>query len=189
MADYPKAFQFMIQNEDQSLSGEVTPDPIENPADPDPCAVARFGLNSHWHPELAAEGFFDAQRVPAAQALVMAQDTYKYAYWFPIHGYQIICQDVMNKYFDLGVNVGCSEATKIVQRACNQVLNPVAIGYIPLKVDGICGEQTYTAVNKANPEELLPAIKSYARQFYQDVAFREHWPTRKLAALLTRTEK
>lgn len=192
MADYPTAFNFMLANE--GPMGVITSDPILDPRHPDPTAQARFGLNSHWHPELVAQNFYtynpDATpKVPNDHALRMAEDTYKYSYWCPIHGYQIIVQDIANKYFDMAVNQGCSEATKIVQRATNQCLTPVAIGYLPLHVDGICGPQTVEAINKANPEELLPAIKSYACQFYRDVAFRESWPPRKLAALLSRANK
>ena len=179
MSDYQKAFNYMMANEDATRSGAVTPDPTAE----DPNAVARFGVNSHFHPEALAEGFYD---MSTDKALEWASDFYKYRYFAAIWGYQIACQDIANKYLDLAVNTGCLEATKIVQRACNSVLAPIAIGYKPLTIDGICGEHTYTAINACAPEQLLPEIKDYACQFYRDVAFRLNWPQRKLAALLSR---
>jgi len=56
-------------------------------------------------------------------------------------------------------------------------------------VDGTCGPQTVAAINKANPEELLPAIKSYACQFLQDAAFRNKWPQLELDELKARVNR
>lgn len=182
MADFDTAFNYMMDNEDRQRSGVVTSDPTAD----DPKAIARFGINSAAHPEAVAEGFYN---LPSAQALLWAEGLYKCYYWLPIKGYKIICQDIANKYFDLGVNEGCAEATKIIQRASNQVLKLYVSGYLPVTVDGICGPETLTALNQANPEELLPAIKAFATQFYKDVAFREKWPTRQLSALLSRVAR
>lgn len=182
MSLYQPAFDFMMSNEDPTRSGEVTPDPTES----DPHAIARFGINSFWHPEAETEGFY---QMPVDKALEWVASFYKYRYFAAIWGYQIACQDIANKYFDLAVNTGPEEATKIVQRACNSVLAPIALGYKPLGIDGLCGERTYQAINACAPEQLLPEIKSYAVQFYKDVAFREHWSPRKTAALLTRANK
>lgn len=178
MADFQQGFDFVLANEDSTRSGVITPDPTED----DPHAVARFGINSDDHPELLQKGYFDAA-LPNDRALILAEDTYKYCYWVPIGGYSIICQDIANKFFDLAINEGTHEATKIVQRACNKVLNG------SLTVDGVCGSLTRDAINRANPEELMSVIKAYASQFYKDVAYRQNWPARKLAALLSRVQK
>ena len=190
MADYQQAFNYMMDNEDASRSGAITPDPTAD----NPTARARFGLNSASHPDLVEAGYFtfnpDATpKIPSADALETAASVYKIQYWVPIGGYQIICQDIANKFFDLAVNTGTVEASKIAQRAANQCLTPVAVGYLPLAVDGIAGSKTIEALNAANPEDLLPAIKSYACRFYKDVAFRQKWPARKLAALLSRANR
>ena len=185
MADFQQAFDYMMANEDGTRSGVVTHDPTED----DPNAVARLGINSAAHPELLACDFFNPAIIDAEHALVIAEGTYKYSYFVPIGGYSIICQDIANKFFDLAVNEGTEEATKIVQRACNQVLYPVVVGYMPLTVDGVAGSQTRDAINRANPENLLPVIKTYASQFYKDIALREHWTPRQLAALLSRVQK
>lgn len=182
MADFIIAFNFVLDNEDSTRSGVVTKDPTDD----DPKAIARFGINSASHPEALAENFYS---MPVEQALVWAEGLYKCYYWLPIKGNKIACQDISNKYMDLSVNSGVVEATKIVQRACNQVLKLYVVGYLPLMVDGICGSATSAALNQAHPEQLLPAIKDFASQFYRDVAFREHWPPRLLAALLSRVAR
>lgn len=185
MSDFDKAFNYMMDNEDAGRTGVITSDPTHD----DPNALARFGINSAAHPELIPGGYFDASKVPSPAALLTAEDTYKYCYFVPIGGYSIVCQDIANKFFDLAVNSGTEEATKIVQRACNQVLHKVAIGYMPLTIDGVCGAQTREAINACAPEELLPVIKAYASDFYRAAAFRLHWPTRELAELLSRVQK
>ena len=182
MADYTQAFNYMMDDEDAQRKGEVTPDPSASHAD----AVARFGINSGACPDALSEGFYT---MPTDQALQWAATYYKFHYFIEMGGYRIIAQDICNKLFSLAVNAGYVEANKIGQRAANQCLTPVAIGYLPLHVDGICGDQTIQALNAAHPEELLPAIKSYACQFYRDVAFRQSWPPRKLAALLARANR
>lgn len=190
MADYSVAFNFMMDNEDAGLTGVITSDPEPQ----DPTARARFGLNSHWHPELVDQGFFaynaDATpKVPSDQALTIASNVYKAEYWFPIRGFAIADQGIANKFLDLAVNAGWKEATKIVQRAVNHCLTPVAVGYLPLTVDGACGSETLEAINKCNPGDLLGEIKSYAAQFYRDIAFRLKWPDRQLAAMLSRAAR
>lgn len=176
MSDYGTAFSYMMKNEDPALSGVITMDPTHDC----PEAYARFGINSAAHPEAMAEGFY---QMPVDKALEYAASLYKYRYWVPIGGYQIIVQDIANKFFDLAVNSGPVEATKLVQRAVNVLLGNLTLG---LAVDGHCGDKTISAINAARPEELLPAIKGYAVQFYQDCARRLKWSPRLAAAMIDR---
>ena len=182
MADFNAALSYLMDDEDRQRSGAVVPDPAAN----DKTAKARFGINSAAHPEAVADGFYE---MPKASALLYASNIYKLSYWVPIGGYQIICQDIANKFLSLAVNEGTHQATKIVQRALNQLFAPVVKGPLPLTVDGTCGPQTVAAINKANPEELLPAIKSYACQFLQDAAFRNKWPQSELDELKARVNR
>lgn len=64
------------------------------------------------------------------------------------------------KYFDLSVNMGKGQATKLVQRACMAVGSPVDI-------DGGLGPQTMTALKGANQTCLLAALRSEAAGFYR----------------------
>jgi len=190
-ADYVIAFNYLMDDEDRSRSGHIVADP-----EPDaPEARARFGLNSRWHPDLLDAGFFtfnpDASpKIPNDEALRMAATAYRLGEWIQIHGDRIICQDIANKFLSLAVNCGSSQATKIVQRAVNKVLFSLP-GESGLHVDGACGEQTVTAINKANPEDLLPQIKSYAVQFFQDCFHNPKlkWTQRDLDAHITRANR
>lgn len=182
MADFSIAFNYLMDSEDATRSGVVTDDPsLEHPE-----AKARFGINSGAFPEALTEGFYT---MPTDQALEWAATFYKYRFFAAIGGYQIACQSIANKFLDLAVNEGIEQATKIVQRAANYTLKPIAIGYLPLTVDGIPGPKTSEAINACAPEQLLPAIKDYASQFYRDIAARMKWSPRQLAALLARANR
>lgn len=182
MADFNAAFSYLMDDEDRNRSGAVVDDPsLEHPD-----AKARFGINSGAFPEALTEGFYS---MPHDQALEWAATFYKYRFFAAIGGYQIACQDIANKFLDLAVNEGVEQATKIVQRACNYTLKPVAIGYLPLTVDGVPGPRTSEAINACAPEQLLPTIRSYAADFYRSVGSRLKWSPRLLAAMLYRANK
>ena len=182
MADYDIAFEYLMDDEDRARSGEVVHDPTSD----DPDAVARFGINSHWFPDAKADGFYEMSQ---EDALAYVKGFYKYRFFAAIMGYGIAVQDIANKCLDLAVNEGVKEATKIVQRACNAVLTPVAIGKLPVTVDGVPGNETLDAINKCAPELLLPTIKAYACQFYRDIAGRLKWSPGQLRAMLTRANR
>lgn len=176
MALFEPALSETLRHEDSQLRGLVTKDPSADHPD----AIARFGINSGANPKAVNEGFFEMGR---DQALQYASDIYKYQYFAPIGGYQIKDQVIANKYFDLAVNMGVGEATKIIQRACNKFCLPGDEG---IQVDGRCGLQTMKAINKRDPNDLLVNIKLVAVQFYRDWAFRNNKPDSLLDALIAR---
>lgn len=189
MADYQTAFNFLMDDEDRNRSGVIVSDPEPEA----PTARARFGLNSYWHPDLAEAAFFSynpdaTPKVPNDEALVMAAEAYRKGEWASIRGDSISNQDIANKFLSLAVNDGSAEATKIVQRAVNRVVFPLP-GELGLRVDGICGEQTLSAINQAQPADLLSQIKYYACQFYRDCAFRMNWDDKELNAHLARANR
>lgn len=163
MASFTPAFEATMKHEDPKLSGIVTKDPSR--AHPD--AIARFGINSGAWPEAVTAGFYT---MPVSAALEWAATFYKYKFFSPIGGYQITDQPVTNKFFDLAVNEGICEATKIVQRGVNKT---GSLGLFFLDVDGKPGMRTIDGINKSMPGELLRAIKDYAVQFYQDLVRRK----------------
>jgi lysozyme family protein len=151
MADFQPAFENTMKWEDPTGQGKVTHDPtLANPA-----AVARFGINSAANPDAAADGFY---AMPLDQALEYAANLYRNTYWAKVCGSQIQDQSVANKFFDLAVNSGWVQATKIVQQA------------LGMPVDGVCGPQTIGAVNTSDPAQLLRAVREQALKFYQDLA-------------------
>lgn len=159
MASFTPAFEATMKHEDPKLSGIVTKDPSR--AHPD--AIARFGINSGAWPEAVTAGFYT---MPVSAALEWAATFYKYKFFSPIGGYQITDQPVTNKFFDLAVNEGISEATKIVQRAINKT---GSLELFFLNVDGKPGMRTIDAINRCMPGRLLAEIKAYAVDFYNDL--------------------
>lgn len=74
-------------------------------------------------------------------------------------GFDRIATGIAPKYFNLAVNMGLKQATRIVQRACR------AHGQ-SLVDDGICGPKTRAALS-AFGAMLFPAIRSEAAGFYR----------------------
>lgn len=87
-----------------------------------------------------------------------AKDIYQHSWWEPLHLELINSQDVANKVFDLAVNTGSSQATKILQQA------------LGIPVDGILGPHTIAAANSADPVNLLADIRTCGTHFYCEVA-------------------
>ena len=87
-----------------------------------------------------------------------AKDIYQDQYWDPLHLELLTSQEVANKIFDLAVNTGWTQATKILQRA------------LRIPDDGILGPHTVAAANAADPVNLLADIRTCGTQFYCELA-------------------
>lgn len=173
MAEFSPALEYTLRNEDKDLSGVISAEPGGY--------QARYGINSHAHPEAVEAGLYDMSR---DAALEWASATYRKLYFEPIGGFQIKYQIIANKFFDLAVNTGLTQATKIIQRAANSVSSgPLNLG---LQVDGKIGQRTIDAINQADPNELMVAIRDYGRQFYTDLARRTPADKQYLEGWLTR---
>lgn len=70
MATYDPAFDYMIRNEDYSLSGVITPEPGG--------AKARLGINSAANPQAIVDGFYE---MPLNDAIAYAKALYQKNYW------------------------------------------------------------------------------------------------------------
>lgn len=70
-----------------------------------------------------------------------------------------------SKVFDLSVNMGGRQATRLLQRAINGVL-----GQATIDMDGIIGPATLEYANSIDPAKLLPALRAEAARFYQSIA-------------------
>lgn len=93
-----------------------------------------------------------------------AVHAYKEAFWDKNDYDRLEHYLVARKIFDLCVNVGSKQAHKIAQRAVR------AASGTPLLEDGILGQKTATAINKADPYALLSALRSEAAGFYRVLA-------------------
>lgn len=153
MADVDVAFQFCMHNEDPTMLGKVATD--------NNGGKIRFGINSVAHPEALHDGFYVMQ---LPDALDYAKTVYVKDYWVPVHGYLIENQPIANKVADLSFNMNPMPMVKVTQRAINSVM-----GRLVLDVDGEMGPKTLALVNGIDAVKLLPAIKSYAKQRYEDI--------------------
>lgn len=80
--------------------------------------------------------------------------------WWERYRYSEMPEEIGVKVFDLSVNMGSTQAHKLLQRACRAAEKPTAD-------DGKIGGMTMTAVVNANEEMLLSALRSEAAGFYR----------------------
>lgn len=165
MADEKKAWLFVLGNEDRiPPTGKVTPEPGGG--------KARLGLNSHWHPEALADGFYE---MPLSEALVYAENKFISDYWAMMQGQRLEAQLVATKWVDLAFNGSVKQSTKLVQRAVNCLRS--AAGANIIAVDGVPGPATVAAVNTylddVDVEALYEQILKQGAAFY-DTIQKEH---------------
>lgn len=108
--------------------------------------------------DINRDGKTDSQDIRSL-TLDRAKELYKHGWWDK-YGYDAI-QDirVATKVLDLAVNMGASQAHKLVQRA------------VGVKDDGILGADSLRAINAAIPDKLLSRISDQAMTFYVDLTF------------------
>src|SRR6266478_5322584 len=104
------AFRFVVSHEDRNLSGVVSREPFGG--------IARFGVNSHAHPEAARAGFY--YHMSRARALRYAENLFYKQYWLAVHGDELDSRLAV-KLSDLAYNLGPVRATILLQRALNQM--------------------------------------------------------------------
>lgn len=161
MASSDVAWAFVLSNEDVTPpSGKVTREPDG--------ALARLGLNSHWHQEALGDGFYS---MPLGDALVYAKRVFVDDYWAMIDGDLIVSQLIATKVADVAFNGSPHEAILLLQRAVNlmRTANKLA-------EDGMCGDNTIAAVNtyldEADETALYGAYLSEGSTFYDELQVR-----------------
>lgn len=100
---------------------------------------------------------------------------YREDWWERFHYDRIFDQKIANKILDLAVNMGGKQAHICVQRALRSSTGE------KLQEDGVLGEETFFAMNNAQPDILLSALKSEAAGFYRSLnqpAFEAGWLNR-----------
>lgn len=156
MSDFKEAFDFTMQHEDAQLSGVVTTDTGGR---------TRFGIAQKFHTDLD-DRFFDG---PAEDALATAEQIYEHDYWGPMRLAEVENQNIANKLFDMGVNMGIHQAVHLAQRALNALISagaqppPAAEALLE---DGIIGDHTVAAINAADPIQLHGMIAEMCKAFY-----------------------
>jgi lysozyme family protein len=156
MADFKPAFAFVLLHEDSTCSGKVTEDAGGR---------TRFGIAGRFHPELPEE-FFTG---PAEQALAEAEKIEERYYWQPLRLAEVENQNVANKLFDMGINMGVCQAAIYAQRATNYLLARTGGGE-RLMEDGKIGEKTLAAINAQEPREFHQVLCDLSEAHYRHVA-------------------
>jgi len=88
----------------------------------------------------------------------IARDIYKARFWDRIKGDRITDQAVAEILFDGVVNHGVSRGTKMAQKV------------LRLTQDGVFGDATLAAVNRANPAQFYTAYREERIRFYHQLA-------------------
>ncbi|HKV93067.1 MAG TPA: glycosyl hydrolase 108 family protein [Candidatus Angelobacter sp.] len=127
----------------------------------------RFGIAGKFHPELTEE-FFTG---PAEEALATAQRIEEQEYWDAMRLAELTNQNVANKLFDMGVNMGVRPAAIYAQRAANVLLGRSASGAEQrLAEDGVIGAKTLAAMGRCDAREFYQTLCELSEAHYRHVA-------------------
>jgi lysozyme family protein len=167
MANFPPAFNFMMDHEDPRREGKVTKDSG---------GLTRWGISQKAYPHI---------NIPAL-ALAAAAVLYERDYFAPIQGYRIGDQRIASKLFDMAVNMGVKRAIMLLQSALNTHVQPRTL---LLKEDGVIGPQTLISANHADTFLLLTGLVELSREHYREIARARPDEACDLKGWLARAEK
>ena len=143
MPNFREAVEFVLKNE-----GGYSKDPY------DPGGETKFGISKRSYPDL------DIPSLTMEEAMTIYQTNW----WSRYHYTRIESQQLATKILDMSVNMGPKKAHKIVQRALNTIL------HCKLKVDGILGDKTFSALNSVKDvEQTHRAMSHYQAKFYESL--------------------
>lgn len=158
---FPLALDFVLGHE-----GGYVADPR------DPGGATNHGVSLAWlrkaglldldhdgHPDgdIDLDGDIDPDDIRALQRDDAAR-LYRH-HWWDRYSYGVLPPVIAIKVFDLAVNMGASQAHRLLQRACTACGQPV-------REDGVLGPQTRTAVWAVRDDRLLTALCEQAESFY-----------------------
>lgn len=148
MADVKQAIDFVLRLEDAALSGVITETPDGK--------RTRFGIDENFHPELTNCLFYTS--MGSVAALKIAESIYSRDYAGPLCIAEIADQDVANHLLSLGVNCGIVTAAKMLQNV------------LGVQGDGRIGPITLDALDRAEPTQVLAALRDAAIAHYVALA-------------------
>jgi lysozyme family protein len=138
-ANFLKAFEYLMYHE-----GGYVNDPK------DAGGETKYGISKRSYPHLVIKDLTRDQ----------ARQIYFIDFWMKCKCENIENEEIAAKLFDLAVHTGISQAVKLIQRALRAAGAQVV-------EDGIIGSVTLAAINKADPTDLLAALKSEAAGYYR----------------------
>jgi lysozyme family protein len=132
----------------------------------DPGGATQYGISLSYllslppgQADINKDGEVDAKDIRSLD-LEKAKEIYKIGWWDRYHYSEIQDTRVATKILDTAVNVGASQAHKLVQRA------------LGLPDDGILGPQSIKAINAFNPDKLIQGISDEVMSFYVSLTFK-----------------
>ncbi len=161
MIDLSEAVQFVLKQEDEKMTGEITN--IKGDAG----GRTRWGIAERSHPELIATGFYTSMSAEAS--LAVATKVYIDSYALPVKLTSLASQLVANAYLSFAINQGSKSATKQMQNAVNFLLQGQDPPQPPIVVDGAIGPATLAAINALPERSFLTALGLVQRQNYRDI--------------------
>lgn len=148
---------------------------VDDPVDTG--GATNYGVSLRWLRSLGTEGDIDGDgdvdwRDVKGLTREQAIELYRTKWWAP-YAYESIANiGVCAKAFDLAVNMGSSQAHRLLQRAVRAAGGKVV-------EDGKFGPKTLEAVNAADGRSLLCALRSEAAGYYRGLVVakqeREKW--------------
>jgi lysozyme family protein len=176
MADFLTCYNWMIANEDATLSYRQTVD-----ACPSGCAgpcLAISGINSGAFPvEFAA-----IAAIPQADRGPAVQHFYQTQFWN--QWYEALTSvDLAKRIFDQAVNGGAGTAVRILQASINTLIAE------PIAVDGGWGPNTVGAANGCDADALIRAFISIRCAHYRSIAAANPADAKFLNQWIARAEK
>jgi lysozyme family protein len=170
MADFEKAYQFMIPNE---VIRYGDPRCIFYSNDPDDKGGATaWGVTE----EVARKHGYTGDMIDFTEA--QSREVYREDYW-KYDG--ITDQRVASKLFDMAVNMGPERAHKIIQ----MIVFPLN----PERRDGVFGPKTLAAVNAHDPHELVAELAKSCGTFYRGLVAKEMKNQKFLTGWLRRAKR
>ena len=157
MADAKKAIDFMLHQEDSTLSGVVTG------AVDDKGGCTRFGLCAKWHPDLVKCGFFDAMKWPQERALSIAEETYDHDYSTALRIEALSSDAVACAMLSFAVIDGTGTAIALLRNALNTFGYKLAVDAAPEDA------ATFAAETEVPDTQLVPALVQHQRARFERI--------------------
>ena len=147
MADFTKALPLILKNEGGYSNHKS-----------DVGKETHCGVSRHYHPKWSGWKIIDSLKADPGFPKILEGNTelnglvasfYKKEFWDRVKGDLIESQEIADYLFDLGVQFGVSDASKLIQFLV-----------MPSKADcdGIIGKKSLAAINAHNVGELLPHL-------------------------------
>lgn len=147
MADFEPAFAHLME-----MEGGYVNDPD------DPGGETNYGISKRSYPLLDIKNL----------TMLQAKYLYHKNWWLRLHCDKFLDQPLAVKFLSLAVTMGAGRCVRILQRAVNEIGDPLRIAE-----DGLIGPKTLAAVNllcvQGQATELLDTFKKLAVQYYKSL--------------------